>query len=627
MELLAVAGSGSNGEVIEKGKIAFEADPENPYVLDRMTGAAGVSYGHLMTTASPRVFIGKSLRQTLPTCAQLPPAVSARINELSAPGADAASVARIWQALVSAGADTAGDRGEPSWGALGRIVQETLFLQTWRRAAFLRYWLGDGPEATRFVNQNLPMIGEDHPFRAFVQALGVDAYQDPPRYDDLIASVQLVDATAPARQWLDYAGRSKPKGQALYRQESQRLYAWTDGVARDVEAQFTMSNDNAWRIAIAKQLSALSPKSPYAMGILLAREWDTRKAKAVEYEKWAPGSSYLLGVLAKKYMEDDRVEDAVRCFKAYLEVAKDPWVYESLAGLHLKRGDEAGWLASLEAYLRDSEDFGLSHAKVRVDIARGLMSRGKYHQALPYAQAAAQTGAAWAIHAAAECHEGLGEFKPAAELYRESAEHYDSDCFTYWFWYVRSKDASSAGAARMVQDYVAQTKRLDRNLLTSFYLTKGDSKSAMEAFGALDDPAMTSHLGLHLALAADAAGDAALRDKALEQVATQPRSARTRDYFISLAKLFQAALAAPKPELDLNAVSQLIDKHEPSTRLYLNEMTGRFLLNRGEKRDAMRYLRAAIQGSTMSGPEFNLAWAALVQLGLDPRTLREPVKD
>jgi len=42
LALLDVTGSGSAGEVLEKGKLAFEADPENPYVMDRMTGAGGV---------------------------------------------------------------------------------------------------------------------------------------------------------------------------------------------------------------------------------------------------------------------------------------------------------------------------------------------------------------------------------------------------------------------------------------------------------------------------------------------------------------------------------------------------------------------------------------------------------
>jgi hypothetical protein len=56
-------------------------------------------------------------------------------------------------------------------------------------------------------------------------------------------------------------------------------------------------------------------------------------------------------------------------------------------------------------------------------------------------------------------------------------------------------------------------------------------------------------------------------------------------------------------------------------------MTGRFLLARGQKADGVRYLRAAVQGTSMSRPEFNLAWAALVQQGLDPRALRPAAKE
>jgi len=57
------------------------------------------------------------------------------------------------------------------------------------------------------------------------------------------------------------------------------------------------------------------------------------------------------------------------------------------------------------------------------------------------------------------------------------------------------------------------------------------------------------------------------------------------------------------------------------------EMTGRYLLARGLKADGVRYLRAAVKGSSTTGAEFNLAWAALVDQGLDPRALRPAAKE
>jgi len=301
------------------------------------------------------------------------------------------------------------DRGEPSWAALGRIIQETHFLQTYRRAAFLRYWLGAGEAATQYVNQNIALIGDDHPFRSFVQSFAIDSHEDPAKFDDLISDVRLIDATAPARQWMNYAMMSKPKGEALYKKESQRLYAWTDGVARDVELQYTIWVNKEWqgcnRQAVVGDLPAIAlrgwnPARPTTGRRIAPKPRSMRSGRREAHICWACWRRNISRKTTSK--------TAVRCFQAYLKVAKDPWVYESLADLHLKQGDEAGWLASLEAYLHEAEDFGLSHG----NVARAHRARpdepGEISPGAPYAQAAAQTGAAWAIDCAAECHEGLG---------------------------------------------------------------------------------------------------------------------------------------------------------------------------------------------------------------------------
>lgn len=50
---------------------------------------------------------------------------------------------------------------------------------------------------------------------------------------------------------------------------------------------------------------------------------------------------------------------------------------------------------------------------MRVDIARHFMGRKEWDKARPYADAAAQTYAGWAMLCAAECYEGLEDWDKA----------------------------------------------------------------------------------------------------------------------------------------------------------------------------------------------------------------------
>jgi tetratricopeptide (TPR) repeat protein len=619
----------AHGEIIAAGQLALAASPENFFALDRTNTEAGVSYNHSLTRMGPQILIGQTLAKTLPAMANLPDPVREKIKALTDArvAIDVARVAAVSQALVTAG-DPNTDRGEPSLATVGRLIEDTHFLHIYRRATFVRDQLGgDAGEVGEFVRSQLPLIGAGHPYRAFLEHFGVDYRQDPAKYDELLTSVKPVDPTPPVRQWLGYF-KDSPKTRAFKNQQADRLYQFTDYVIRDEELQYQISNQPTWRTALANQMLRISPRSPFAMGLLVANEWETRQAKAAEYETWAPGVAYLQGVLAAKYAGDERLEDAARCYQAYLAISKEWWIYKRLADLHLKRGDEAMWLKTLETYLREGEDYSLTFASTRVEIARELSWRGKYRQALPYAVAAADTGAGWALTAAAECHEALGEFDRAEPFYR-SAAGYASGSFQYWLWCWRRGNGGPemAQAERAVLDYIAGNKVVDEDTAATFYLLKGDRDAALKLFRGIGDATLASHVGIHMALAADEAGDAALRDQALERVSKQLRATRTRSYFVQLAKQFKEALASPAKGLDPKKLDEFIGKYDRETQVYLNEMVGRFLLLHGDKTVAQKYLRAAIRVPTLSYNHVNLAWYALKGQGLDPRTLRDPVKD
>ena len=94
-------------------------------------------------------------------------------------------------------------------------------------------------------------------------------------------------------------------------------------------------------------------------------------------------------------------------------------------------GTKATWAErrkTLDEFLTKVEDHGLDHAKVRVAIADDLMTDGHYEEAWPYAVAAAQTWAGWAMTCAQNCAEGLKNWEAAEGYARASSDATPGAC-------------------------------------------------------------------------------------------------------------------------------------------------------------------------------------------------------
>jgi hypothetical protein len=338
-----------------------------------------------------------------------------------------------------------------------------------------------------------------------------------------------------------------------------------------------------------------------------------------------------LGAIGLKYFEDKRIEDAERCFRAYLRLVKDSWIYRRVADEYLKMGDEDHWLATLEAYLRDSPDTGLAHARMRVDISKVLMGRGKYAKALPYAEEAAGTWAEWAMGNAADCHEGLGHWEQALTWQTRIAERYPEHAISYFAWCWRTGKGDLQAAERLAQTVVNQGA--DRISIATYYYLKGDREAALKWYRQSMAAQNISLIGLHAALAADDLGDKAMRDEAIDRVVVRGTRgvsatiARDLRSLPPLAKLFQQALVkGEKDTLDVAAVDRLIDADDAYGKLMLRELTGRFLLLHGDNELAKKYLVAVVRSPDASKWNYVLAWKALRHHGWDPLKLRQEEK-
>ncbi len=86
----------------------------------------------------------------------------------------------------------------------------------------------------------------------------------------------------------------------------------------------------------------------------------------------------LIGPLARRYDDEPgRTEEADGLLKTLTSSsAPGPRAYRSLADRAKGRGDLVRWKSILDDYLDKEEDHGLDHAKVRVEVAEFLMSKG-----------------------------------------------------------------------------------------------------------------------------------------------------------------------------------------------------------------------------------------------------------
>jgi hypothetical protein len=253
-------------------------------------------------------------------------------------------------------------------------------------------------------------------------------------------------------------------------------------------------------------------------------------------------------------------------------LSSDRWAYDALAECNLARGDRARWRTTLEDYLAKTEDAGLEHANVRVKIANDLMSNGRYAEAWPYAEAAAQTWAGWAMTCAQNCAEGLKNWEAAEGYARASAEGYPGSMWSVWFVFCERTGHGDIAAAR------AWTKEVCADLLegpdvppdimimiADVLLICGDKDMAAVALRKMKDAREQVYV-MSLAAVSDLAGANDVRDVALERYCTDFKTNSPKT--AQILQMIRDALADKKTvSLDLNAVNKVFDTFPKRTRV------------------------------------------------------------
>ena len=235
-------------------------------------------------------------------------------------------------------------------------------------------------------------------------------------------------------------------------------------------------------------------------------------------------------------------------------------------------------------------------------IANDLMDRGKFAEARPYADAAAQTWAEWAMQCAQRCAEGRQDWEAAEGYARDRAGRYPNSWSEWLVFCLRTGhgDLDAAVASTRLALDQAGDESAEGALLPSAILAQrdGDPKKAAGILRrGLDRGSRDPMVAVLLALALDSAGDA--RGSAAAYARAAGLAPATAPTGVKLSALFRDAMAEGRDgRLSLSAVEELIKGASDAGRGNCASIAAWFLANRGRHDDARPYWTLAAESST-----------------------------
>lgn len=592
LRLLAREHGGSTRQMTEEALAICQQLPHCYRAQQSVGIRAGVSLGHVVTFQG-MANTSKTLYARLAAIAELPQEIKAELTRKVPPAAakDAESSfayefarrAKICS-LLDASDAPAGKQGQLTWAVLGNMLAEHLFVETFIRARFEGRMLGIAPD--RFLDLAKPMYAS-HALAPILDTFRGDrlaAQQALTAVTQLDLDTWEIQADQLNTNALRDAGvELQRRVQQIRFMGLQHLdYTATDLIRRSGLLTAPQASQEAERAL------AISPHAPAVRNNYVVHHWAKVETQLDEWLREAEADASQQAAIGLHYQRAKDWDRALPHLKRAKELSPEIAYIRTLAQAYKSNGQINEWQATLEELLQQP-DYGLDHANVRVEIADYYISRHDYAAALPFAAAAASTGAAWALIAAGQCFEGLQRWDEAEAMYRTESQGYDD---FHWLCFTRRTGQGNVEEAKQLARVSLAGKGGTKTTpLTRYFVLRalGDEKQAMAA---LDDAYRKSpdlaH-GLHLVVLADERNDVVRRDAVLADLKKVVDAGATKTPPAGIAVLVNAfsddLAAGGKAEFDVPA---LLEKRQggPATDLNSFEyLLGKYLRLHG-KRDA-----------------------------------------
>ncbi len=620
MALLTVEFSGEKDITLKIGHEVLSEQPDCFRVYDVMCDVGGVSNLHRATMIGPEA-LGKTFLSRLNEIPGLPSsakpktpseAEQSRLERIARQlaqaddedeeseetdralaGMDAAGycvrVPGVVKALVH-GKATSKDAGQPSWQTLGRIIEELLFIQMYRRAEFMVCPWNVSPH--EFIVEAFPLI-KAHPYAGVVRAMDMDARVRAAEMMSVMQSIKVVDANLnmekPFSTILFYL--SDP-GMNLRRSIWRDATYHIDPIAGDVCSRMARTQGDK-RKAWADLLRDISPQSPMVFANYIETDWENCKNQIVEWEPLYIHHVTFAKALAQKYSELKEYKKAEACLRKYIRKSPDYWAFKLRADNALAQGNRKRWRSTLEDFLK-CESHGLEDVSARCDIADFLMSEGKYKEALPYAEQAAQSWAFRGMDTALRCNEALERWDDAERWAKRLGDRYDLVAMKWFLWCKRTGRGHLEAAARDAE------RRLDSltsseatppplNQAGTYYLLTKRPKKALATFERsykLDGDLLS---GMFVATIQDSLGLAEDRDRILNamSVAYPEKPDEPASPMVQLINLMQEHLTSDgEGAMSVSVVERIVEHSDKMRAANMWYFAGCFFQARNDEDQA-----------------------------------------
>ena len=521
---MIVEHSGTVPLVLAAGERAFDVIPECFWICDMLNYLGGVSLKHSTTVHGPRV-LQEKLAERLCSIPQLPENVEVELEKQPEPE-EGEEVDRAWSAGKSRPAivralagSTDGERGEPSWEVLGRLIEDVTFVQVHRRLSFFYHDLGLPPDSYRKQLPAAYAMVEGHPYATVLKCSTADRQYYGAQIQELFGKLTIRDVDIPARE----LGAISWYGPSETETAGQRIWAAVlrhgDDVTRDLELLAEANNTPG--VVFYPRVQVVSPHSPYGAALIIMELGDLDEKRYQKLEKDFGEHPIVLRNLGRRYLDFGMYDEAERVLKRSVEQCPDIKGTRLLAEVYWNKKDYDKWKDALDESLKH-EDLGLAHAKVRVDIAKFLLEHDRLDEALSYADDAASTGAAWAMLCAADVHEAAGDLDGAEQLMQATARRYPEDRYKWFFWCRKTGHGDEDEARKLAMDEAealsSSTMPGDFDLLGDIYVMLDKKDLARKAYQSALEAGDSDFIfsGLNAVVLADEAGHSHARDALLE---------------------------------------------------------------------------------------------------------------
>lgn len=527
----------------------------------------------------------KDLHEQLAMMTELPKSVGKVSNR-------PASRAKLVSLLAELGT---GDVAEPSWGVLAGAINDTMFLQAYRRWHLLFQVWSNEEMAAEFLKESQTQLSA-HRWQNLLSAMSGLAVKSSPAPDDPDVRIRPFFQHLPALS----------EATTLV-----RLLANVDLTVSDLSDDISNAvNGTEDQVRMARELLHVSPASLVARAVLLAHDPAVTEAELAEWQGLYSKSPKLLRAIVVYRQQKKQLDQALQAAKDYVAAAEGSDSLMLLAECYRQDNNVDEWReCMLKAYPFAK---GLAASRILFQIANEYIKRGNYKAAERYAVDCAESYAQWGLECAHQCYEGLDDVEKAELYIRRVSERYDSRRFNWYFWCCRTGHGDRS-AALLRADEIQ-----DQNLNTPFKLAlTNQHASAKQMFEQLFRADFDPRDGLLAASEALELKQPAEAQRILAAIRRHSRkfqrNGKPRQLVIECAELLAAALQ-PMGTMDIAAIEKQFAEAQGDDAEQTAYIVGRFFEHVDNHQQAKKFYEMAANSKNQDNYHRVLAAVALRRL-------------